>query len=195
MQTSGPNEKAHERLEVDLLLEGYRLFGVSHAVDERTRFGDVLNSRDEVVQLQDACVYSIKGRMLESVSEITVEKRLIIAAVPRETAEFVARHKMYRAGMLRPTRDQVRVLVMIPPYAARGAVHVPPGTDVSRISRAVSARFFPMTDASLFLGDEGIFEGPVVLLNGDVVASVGRIRAVRSSVVDPMEYPEMPLPG
>jgi hypothetical protein len=161
-------------LTVDLLLSGYRLVGVSYQVSEKLRLSDVLASRAETLVLRHASVLSMKGQVMASLPEVTVQKGQIIAAIPKETEEYKHQQQLFRVGMVKPTLVRTPVLGLLPPYAATGKVHLPPNSDLSDPAHSGLTRFFPLTDAALYIGDERLYQGPVALLNRDMLAMLGR---------------------
>ncbi len=159
---------------VDLLLPGYRLIGVSYQVTEKVRLSDVLSARGETVLLRHASVLSLKGQVIASLPEVTIEKSQLIAAIPKESEDYQHRQRLFRAGMTKPMLVRSPVLALVPPYAATGKVHLPPNSDLSDPAHSGLGRFFPLTDAVLFMGDDRLYQGPVVLVNRDLVAMLGR---------------------
>lgn len=161
-------------LTVDLLLSGYRLFGVTYQVNEKVRLGDVLNSAGETIVLKHASILGLKGQVMATLPEVTIEKRRLVAAIPKESEEYQQKQRVFRAGMMRPNLVRVPVLTVVPPYAAMGKVHVSPGSDLSDPEHCGLARFFPMTDAVLFMGEERLYQGAIVLLNRNLIAMMGK---------------------
>lgn len=159
---------------VDLLLPGYRLIGVSYQVTEKVRLSDVLSGRGETVLLRHASVLSLKGQVMASLPEVTIEKSQLIAAIPKESEDYQHRQRLFRAGMTKPMLVRSPVLALVPPYAATGKVHLLPNSDLSDPAHSGLGRFFPLTDAVLFMGDDRLYQGPVVLVNRDLVAMLGR---------------------
>jgi hypothetical protein len=167
-------ERRGEGLTVDFLLAGYRLFGVTYEVSEKVRLGDLLNGLAEAVTLHHASILGMKGQVLASLPEVTVEKGHLIAAIPKESVEYQQRQRLYRAGMARPDLVRTPVVAVVPPFAATGKVHTPPTADLSNPDHMGLARFFPLTDACLFQGEERFYEGPIVILNRDLIAVIGK---------------------
>jgi hypothetical protein len=161
-------------LTVDLLLSGYRLFGVTYQVNEKMRLGDVLNSPGDTVTLRHASIFGLRGQVMATLPEVTIEKRQLVAAIPKESEEYQSRQRAYRAGMAKPNLVRIPVLTIVPPYAAVGKVHLPPRSDLSDPEHSGLARFFPITDASLYMGEERLYQGSVMLLNRDLVAMMGK---------------------
>jgi len=161
-------------LTVDVLLSGYRLFGVTYQVTEKVRLGDLLNSGGEAIKLRHASILGLKGQVMATLPEVTVEKRQLIAAIPKESEDYQHRARLFRAGMAKPDLVKVPVLAIIPPYAAAGKVHVSPTSDLSEPERSGLSRFFPLTDAVVFIGEERLYQGPIVLVNRDLLAMLGK---------------------
>ena len=168
------------QLTVDLCLGAYRLTGVLAHVDEANRLVDVLNNRDEVVFLRDVVVSDLDGAPLEEAREISVEKRFIHLVLPHESDEYVSRQRLLRAGMALPRQVSVARLVLVSPFAARGTLHVAPGSDLAFLERAL-ARFFPITKAAIFFQAREFLQAPVVIVNRDLVASIGAVRGDASA--------------
>jgi hypothetical protein len=161
-------------LTVDLVLIGYRLSGTTYQVSEKIRFGDVLNSQAERITLKRASISGFKGQALAALPEVTIEKQAIVAAIPRESDELQHKQRLYRAGMAKPDLVRVPMLALVPPYAAMGKIHVSPKSDPSDPEHSGLARFFPVTDAVLFREDVRLYQGPLLLLNRDLVAVMGK---------------------
>jgi len=175
------------QLTVDLLLGAYRLTGAPAHVDEANRLVDVLNNRDEVVFLRDVVVSDLDGAPLEEAREISVEKRFIHLVLPHESNEYVSRQRLLRAGMALPSQVSVARLVLVSPFAARGTLHVAPGSDLAFLERGALARFFPITKAAIFFQAREFLQAPVVIVNRNLVASIGAVRGDAS--------PQQPEPG
>jgi hypothetical protein len=161
-------------LTVDLLLAGYRLFGVTYHVTERNRLGDILNGSGENVSLKHASIMSLKGQVMASLPEIVIQKKQLIAAIPKESEEHQQQARQYRAGMLKPSLVRVPVLAVLPPFAATGRVHISPSSDLSHPEHSGLAKFFPLTDAVVYAGEERLYNGPIVLVNRDMLAMMGK---------------------
>jgi hypothetical protein len=161
-------------LTVDLLLPAYRLIGVTYEVTEKLRLSDVLNSRSDTFVLRHASVLSLTGQVMASLPEVAVQKGQIMAAIPKESEDYTHQHQIFRVGMVKPTLVRVPVLALLPPYAATGKVHVPPNSDLSDLAHSGLLRFFALTDTALFAGDERLYQGPIALLNRDLVGMLGQ---------------------
>jgi hypothetical protein len=159
---------------VDLYVGAYRLSGVSRQVDETHRLTDLLNNVEETFFLRNVAISTAAGELLQRVDELTVEKRAIVAAVPRETADLLAQRRVQRAGMPRPPQTPVQVVVLTPPYLIAGIAHVTLQNERSPVELRNLPRFFAMTEARVSLDDEEVFEGAVLLVNRDAVAVLGR---------------------
>lgn len=146
--------------------------GVCRQVSEANRLLDVLSSRDEILLLRDVEIATHEGVVIGEAPEIRLEKRWVLLAYPKETEEFRARQRLYRAGMSRPALVGLAVLVLAPPFAVRGTMHVRPGTSFAYTERATMARFFPLTGARVDLGVRNLIEADVALVNRDLVALI-----------------------
>src|SRR5262249_42511974 len=111
-------------------------------------------------------------------------KDKVYVAIAHETAELLLKQRMYRAGMSRPARDMVRVLIVMSPFLVRGLVHVPPRSDITRLSRSSGARFFPVTDGSVFWAGKAILEEPILCLNSQAIAASHAMTGTESWLED-----------
>jgi hypothetical protein len=161
-------------LTVDLLLSAYRLVGVSYQVTEKLRLSDVLNSRSDTFVLRHASVLSLKGQVMASLPEVAVQKSQIMAAIPKESEDYRHQHQIFRVGIVKPTLVHVPVLALLPPYAATGKVHVAPNSDLADLAHSGLLGFFAVTDTVIFSGDERLYQGPIVLLNRDLIGMLGQ---------------------
>lgn len=162
-------------IRVELFLPGMRLNGLAPQVDESHRLADVLSSPIEVLRLRHVSIMDLNGSVLEEVPEVVVEKRFIRVAVPRETEEYLARQRLSRAGMVRPSMVRTPVMALVPPFIAHGTAHLSPTASPFRIAVAVNA-FFPLTRATLRLGTRILIATPALVVNREHVISIVALR-------------------
>ncbi len=155
---------------VDLYLEQARITGRSFQVGERRRLVDVLNANEDAIQLEDVN-FAMLGGQVRQLPKVMVEKRAIIAAIPRETSEQSRQRMMERNVMGHATTQPLNLTMIIPPFVAEGTAHLLGGRlAVRKRLRAdpdLFTRFFSVTDGRLFLPDGSVLEAPVILLNRD----------------------------
>jgi len=160
---------------VELYVGAYRITGVTHRVDASHRLTDVLNSLNEAILLRNVTISYVDGDDVEHVDEIKVEKSSIVAAVPREAHEVIVSRRAQWAGVARPPRTQLEVVLLAPPFVVRGTAHVPRLPSLRPIELSSFARFFPITEVSLTFQGRPVYEGDVLLVNREAVSSLGRV--------------------
>ncbi len=160
---------------VELYLAQARIAGLNFQTEERRRLIDVLNAQEDAIQLEDVRVALVGGQKRE-LPKIMVEKRAIIAAVPRETSEQSRQRLMERNVMGHAETQPLNLTLIIPPFVAEGTTHLLGGRQaVRKRLRAdpdLFGRFFSMTDGRLYLPDGNVLEAPVILLNRDNLVAV-----------------------
>jgi hypothetical protein len=119
---------------------------------------------------------ALVGGQKRELPKLMVEKRAIIAAVPRETSEQSRQRLMERNVMGHAETQPLKVTLIIPPFVAEGTAHLLGGRQaVRKRLRAdpdLFARFFSVTDGRLYLPDGNVLEAPVILLNRDRLVAV-----------------------
>jgi hypothetical protein len=167
---------------VEAFLSGGALVnGLCRQVGERKRLVDVLNSQEEVVEIEAARLSLRPGYEPLLFPTISIEKRSIMAAVPRETSEQNRRRAVLTNMMGRVQTVQRVVTIIAPPYAIEGMAHVAPGIGVLRPSADIFAHFFPITDAVITIPDEGERPLPVILVNRDAIVGMTLQRHIAAS--------------
>lgn len=173
-------------LAVELILNGFKITGQLQ-IEERRRLGDILNTADELFQLADATVTPALGAP-RAFRSLPIEKRSILAAIPRETEEQSRRRAVLSTGLGRSTAAQTPLWLLIPPLMAEGLVHVGFATGGIRSLDSHSVpRFFALTEAKIYLEERrgvarraGATRPPdelgVVFINRDLVAAVGPLK-------------------
>ena len=160
---------------VELYLEQARITGLNYQTEERRRLVDVLNAHEDAIQLEEVRFAMIGGQKRE-MPKLMVEKRAIIAAVPRETAEQSRQRLMERNVMGHAETQPLNVTLIIPPFVVEGTAHLLGGRlSVRKRLRAdpdLFSRFFSVTDGRIFLPDGAKLEAPVILLNRDRLVAV-----------------------
>jgi hypothetical protein len=169
------NSPASNPLLVELYLEQARLSGITYQVEERRRLIDVLNARDEAFHLQ-AAKLSMVGGQKRDLETIAVEKRSIIAAIPRETVEQSRQRTLLRTVVGRRPTQPLDLTLIAPPFVVQGTAHLLAGqASIKGRLRAdpdLFTRFFSVTDGRLYLPDGGTIEAPVILVNRDTLVAV-----------------------
>ncbi len=157
---------------VTIFLAGFCLTGTAGGVGISNRLVDVLASMDPVFIIQHARVETYQGQPLASTPEMSIDKSAIYVAIPEETSEYRRSQRLYRAGLKKPDRLVLASVMLLPPFAVKGSIHVPPGTENMPLEHTSLGRFFAVTEASLFLGEHLIREADVMMLSRLMVASI-----------------------
>jgi hypothetical protein len=160
---------------VEVFLHGARIEGYSTQVEMRRRLSEVLNTPDEILELERAVARTGHGGPLEMPS-ITIEKKSIIAAIPWETQEQNRQRALATSMTGRAKTIQLPVLVLSPPLVISGTAHLPGGfgTSALRADASLFAHFFSITDARVTREDGTFLDAPVVLVNREVVSAMAR---------------------
>jgi hypothetical protein len=156
---------------LEVLSTGLRIKGLLD-VPGTKRVSDLLNEAGESLLLRDVRFGTMEGTLLETMPEFTVEKAGILAAVPWESAGYLAARRVARFGVSRPQQTETPVCVAVPPLLVRGLIHVAASIRQADLLRSMS-RFFVLTDASIELNRLVLQESPTVILNRDFVLGVG----------------------
>jgi hypothetical protein len=160
---------------VELFMDGAKVTGYCHLVQERRRLVDVLNSVDETFEIESVCIALASGATREF-PLLTVEKRAVRLAIPRETPAQARERAMLRTIVGRTETAAVNVTMLLPPFIVEGSAHIPRGVHaLRRRLRAdpdIFSRFFSITSAKLMMPDGSDQEAPVVLLNREMVGGV-----------------------
>ncbi len=159
---------------LDVLLAEGVMSGITREVDESRRIVDLMNNRDEIVLLDEASMTSWDGRRLVASAEWLIEKRAILAVIPKETEEQKRHLRLERVGMARPQMLKVFVAAVLPPYVVRGTTYVQPGASLLRAHSDVFNRFFPLIDAELRSMARD-FEAAIVVVNRDFLSAMARL--------------------
>jgi hypothetical protein len=160
-------------LHADLLLDGWRASGRCQLPDAYGRLVDLLAARGEEITLLDVTLFGLSGRLIERVPEMQFATESIYAAAPVETEEDFARRRLERTGAMRPVQTLVPVSVLFPPFRAQGNLHL---NALGSMDIRALPGFFPLTEATLTLGNESLYSGPILLVNRERVAGLGRRR-------------------
>src|SRR3989304_4274300 len=116
MDVETPNEGNRDRLLVEVILTGGQLAnGYTEQVGERRRLVDVLNSPEEIFELEAATVASTPGAKPRAFPTLAIEKRAILAAIPRETEEQARRRVVLATGVGRIARGRAPLAPLGPP--------------------------------------------------------------------------------
>jgi hypothetical protein len=166
--------KTPDPLLVEAFLSGGAVInGLCRQVEERKRLVDVLNSTEGTIEIEMARLFLRAGTEPMVFPTISIEKRSIVAAVPRETSAQ-NRRRAVLTNMMGGRRQRMHkdVTVICPPYAIEGVAHVAEGSGTLRPSPDIFTHFFPMTDVVITLAGEGERILPVVLVNRDAIVGM-----------------------
>lgn len=169
-------EASPNRLLVELFLSNGRVQGFTSEVRDRRRLVDVLSEASPVLRLEQATVIlgaSTSGRDFAS---INIEKRAILAAIPRENHQQLRERTMQTTVVGKSATRRISATLLLPPFIAEGAVHVPEGAgnlgDRLTADAQIFPRFFSITDARLILPGGASMESPILLVNRDLIAGI-----------------------
>jgi hypothetical protein len=171
---------------VELFLSNGRVHGHTHEVRDRRRLIDVLTESSPSFRLEAAKVLlgsSPDGREFAS---LNVEKRAILAAIPRETEQQQRQRTMLTTMVGKSQTQAIHATLLLPPFIAEGSIHVP--QSVGNIGNKLTAdaqifaRFISMTGARLTLPGGTDVETPVLLVNRDLIAGISVIEEKRGLV-------------
>jgi hypothetical protein len=182
-------------LRLDVFLTSHRLTGLTLHVDESRRLVDVLNNADLTLPLYDAAIQALPSGRAESVTELVVEKRFVLAAAPEEPAELLSRRRMLRAGILRPNLTRIEALVLLPPFTVKGELHVSQPGAGSKLDISGLGRFFPLSEAHVYFGSDEIYSAEVLVINRDHVASIAKASAPPQRQSEPQSRPKPEEPA
>jgi hypothetical protein len=179
---------------VDLLTLSLRFSGVSTDPDQFRRLSDILNSPEGDLILSRVMIRNLLGVTLDQSPSVIVQKRDVLLVVPRESSEQLAQRRQQRLGINVPSLTPVPVLAVVPPYLARGVLHLRSARDFYRGASGLS-QFFPLLDASLKLDGSLVERSSVILVNRDAVVALG-IQDEAALQAKPQEAPDSPFrPG
>lgn len=159
-------------VQLDLLTASLRISGTTQEIDPARRLSDVLNGPQSQITMTQVTLRDLSGRILDHCETLIVEKREVLVVVPRESVDQMAQHRARRFGIAPPTTRPVPVLVVAPPFLARGFISFREVKDASRGAAALNS-FFPLLDASLTISGAPIERASVVLINRESVLAVG----------------------
>ena len=169
-----------QSVEVDLILNGLRLQGAI-GVDDSRRVSDILNSPESSLLLSEVVVATAEGTRIEAYPQLAVEKRNLLAVVPRESSEYLTSHQRARFGVARPALADIAVGVVLPPYNAHGVLLIPPPVTVP-IAIGRLSHFFPLLRAALYLSRVLLFDDVTLLVNRDLIVGLGPLEEGGESV-------------
>jgi hypothetical protein len=175
------------RIELNLLFPTLRIQG-SLALEASHRVSDHLNGDNETVMLENAVVTALDGSHVDTFSELTVEKRHILLATPKESADYLVARRLARFGVARPLLVSVPVGIVVPPFTVRGVVLLSPPINAWSISKRLT-NFFPVTKAALQLSGVVIEESEVFLVNRQFAIALGQVNEASSPSKSTMALP------
>jgi hypothetical protein len=156
---------------VDLLTHSLRFSGISEDPDQFRRLSDVLNAPAGEFVISRVTVKNLMGVTLETCATAVVQKRDVFMVVPRESADQLAQRRAGRFGVTPPEMIRMPVVVVTPPYVARGFVNLASPRDFYRGASAFNP-FFPLLDATLRLEGVLVERTPVLLVNRDAIVAL-----------------------
>ena len=157
---------------VDLLTLSLRFTGISADPDQFRRFSDILNSPEGELILSSVTIRNLHGVSLDHSPSVIIQKRDVLLVVPRESTQQLAQRRQQRLGINAPSATPLPVLVVVPPYLARGTLNLRNPRDFYRGTSGLPP-FFPLLDASLTLDGSLIERSQVILINRDTVVAIG----------------------
>ncbi|HLG12490.1 MAG TPA: hypothetical protein VI876_12090 [Dehalococcoidia bacterium] len=162
---------------VELFLNGARIKGLCRQAGRRRRLAEILNTPDDVFELESAVVTLSVGAPMHAPS-LAVEKKSIIAAIPWETREQDRQRALDASTLGRAQTTPMPVVAFSPPYVFSGTAHMPASYVTTRgklhPDPSVFLHFFPVTKAHMTLADGSQLEAPVLLVNRESVSAMGR---------------------
>ena len=161
-------------IEVEFYCAAHRVCGKVRLPNENYRLTDFLNTAEESVHLTHVSIFSLDGAVQDEIGELTLEKRTVRLALPRETPDFLSRRRLTRAGMVRPDFKPVPALILLPPYTVKGLIFAGAVADHGRIERGRLARFASLTAASLHQDGRLLLEDTFMAISRDAIAAIGR---------------------
>jgi hypothetical protein len=165
-----------DSLAVEVFLQGMVVRGHSNDAVGRRRLLDVLNAPEEHIELSEATVKSLASGESMEFPTIAIQKRSIIAAIPRETAGQDHQRQMANLGG-RVETLQIGVTIAAPPYVISGTAHAIHGSRAPKVPSASSVlftRFFSVTDATITDSEGQPTEASILLVNREMIATTAR---------------------
>jgi hypothetical protein len=165
-----------DSLAVEVFMQGLVVSGHSKDAVGRRRLLDVLNAPEEHIELSDATVKSLASGESTEFPTIAIQKRSIIAAIPKETAGQDHQRQMANLGG-RVETLQIAVTMAAPPYVISGISHASHGTTAPKVPSASSVlftHFFSVTDATITYLDGQPTEASILLVNREMIAATAR---------------------
>ena len=178
------NEASDGALLVELFLPNGRMQGVTYEVRDRRRLIDVLSDASSVLKLESVEVFLGSSATAREFPSINVEKRSILAAIPQETQQQQRQRSMLTNTVGRSPTRTLQATLLLPPFIAEGAVHVP--ASVGNIGSKLTAdpqifgRFISLTSANLVLPGGNELATPVLLVNRDLIAGISVVEGRRT---------------
>jgi hypothetical protein len=168
---------------VELFLSNGRLQGLTHEVRDRRRLVDVLTEASPTFRLESARVLLGSSSEPREFPHLNVEKRAILAAIPRETEAQIRQRTMLTTMVGRTSTHMIEATLLLPPFLAEGSIHVPQsvGGIGSKLTAdaQIFARFISVTGARLTLPGGAVVETPVLLVNRDLIAGISAVEEKR----------------
>jgi hypothetical protein len=161
-------------IEVEFYCAAHRVRGNVRLPNENYRLTDFLNTAEESIHLTHVSVFSLDGAAQDEIGELTLEKRTVRLALPRETQDFLSRRRLTRAGMARPDFKPVPALILLPPFTVKGLIFAGAIADHGRLEPSRLARFASVTAASVYQDHRLLTENTFMAISRDAIAAIGR---------------------
>ena len=166
-------ERAHRAVQLEAITKDFRLSGFVPAANRFARLSDVLNSPRQDLLLTHASIWSLTGALLAETESLLLKKEEIILVIPRESKAELQDRRLERIGIARPVREQMAVLLAVPPFLARGSLGVSKAGDIEAVMNTLSP-FFPLLDARLDVDGKEIEQQSVFLISRPRVLAAGK---------------------
>jgi hypothetical protein len=163
---------------VEIFLERAHILGVCRQVQERRRLIDVLNSQDEILEIEQARVSLGSSTEPKHYETLSIMKSFVLAAVPRETQEQNRRRAVLTNMMGKQETRQKQISLIVPPLALVGSAHISAGSG-GALSVKTFSKFFPLTGATLSISGQADRELDVALVSRDHIVAMSLIGAPR----------------
>ena len=155
---------------VEILTEEHHLVG--YVATGGRRFSTWLNLGDApIIRLKSVALRSLHDleRPEVALEYVLVNRRAILAVIPRESPIVSLEGEEERRTMERVDKERHEVVVSVPPFAVRGQMHVARTADVQRAIESFPGTLMPITEARLVYtpNPQMLWRGGVILINRD----------------------------
>ena len=111
---------------VELRLAQGRITGITRQVEERRRLIDLLTAGGEAFDLEEAQIW-LGDALTREFATLSVEKRAILLAIPRETNDQTRQRAMQTRVIGRVQTMPTAINIIVAPYIVEGHAHLPTG--------------------------------------------------------------------